>query len=104
MHSLEPAYLAAGAGEDRAALSGRPRKANAGQYAGAMPQPDPRQTLDASTRSLVALAEEDRAALSGRPRKATADQYAGFMHQCHRTHRAPHPGCTSGHRPAPHQA
>jgi hypothetical protein len=25
----------AGAGEDRAALSGRPRKANAGQYAGA---------------------------------------------------------------------
>ena len=24
----------AGAGEDRAALSGRPRKANAGQYAG----------------------------------------------------------------------
>ena len=30
--------LAAGAGEDRAALSGRPRKANAGQYAGVMPQ------------------------------------------------------------------
>jgi hypothetical protein len=26
--------LAAGAGEDRAALSGRPRKADAGQYAG----------------------------------------------------------------------
>ena len=26
-------HLAAGAGEDRAALSGRPRKANAGQYA-----------------------------------------------------------------------
>ena len=30
--------LAAGAGEDRAALGGRPRKANAGQYVGAMPQ------------------------------------------------------------------
>ena len=29
--------LAAGAGEDRAALSGRPRKANAGQYVGVMP-------------------------------------------------------------------
>ena len=27
--------LAAGAGEDRAALSGRPRKANASQYEGA---------------------------------------------------------------------
>ena len=34
MHSLEPVPLAALAGEDRAALSGRPRKANAGQYAG----------------------------------------------------------------------
>ena len=32
MHSLEPVPLAALAGEDRAALSGRPRKANAGQY------------------------------------------------------------------------
>jgi hypothetical protein len=32
MHSLEPVHLAAGAGEDRAALSGHPRKANAGQY------------------------------------------------------------------------
>ena len=32
MHSLEPAHLAAGAGEDRAALSGHPRKADAGQY------------------------------------------------------------------------
>ena len=31
MHSLEPVPLAAGAEEDRAALSGRPRKANAGQ-------------------------------------------------------------------------
>jgi hypothetical protein len=29
--------LAAGAGEDRAALSGRSRKADAGQYAGVMP-------------------------------------------------------------------
>jgi hypothetical protein len=38
MHSLEPAYLAAGAGEDRAALSGRPRKANAGEYASVMQQ------------------------------------------------------------------
>ncbi len=28
---LEPVYLDAGAGEDRAALSGHPRKANAGQ-------------------------------------------------------------------------
>ena len=34
MHSLAPIPLAAGAGEDWAALSGRPRKANAGQYAG----------------------------------------------------------------------
>jgi hypothetical protein len=32
--------LAAGAVEDRAALSGRPRKANAGQYTRVMPQPD----------------------------------------------------------------
>ncbi len=32
MHSLEPFPLAAGAEEDRAALSGRPRKANADQY------------------------------------------------------------------------
>jgi hypothetical protein len=38
MHSLEPAHLAAGAGEDRAALSGRPRKANAGQYESVMQQ------------------------------------------------------------------
>jgi hypothetical protein len=30
--------LAAGAGEDWAALSGRPRKANAGQYESVMPQ------------------------------------------------------------------
>jgi hypothetical protein len=36
MHSLEPAHLAALAGEDRAALSGHPRKANAGQYATVM--------------------------------------------------------------------
>ncbi len=33
--------LAAGAGEDRAALSGRPRKANADQYEGVMPQRGP---------------------------------------------------------------
>jgi hypothetical protein len=38
MHSLEPDHLAAGAEEDRAALSGRPRKANAGQYDGVMHQ------------------------------------------------------------------
>ena len=74
MHSLEPDHLAAGAGEDRAALSGHPRKANASQYEGVMPQPDPLPTRDASTRPLVALAEEDRAALSGRPRKANAGQ------------------------------
>ena len=36
MHRLEPAHLAAGAGEDRAALSGHPRKADAGQYASVM--------------------------------------------------------------------
>jgi hypothetical protein len=41
MHSLEPAHLAAGAGEDKAALSGHPRKANAGQYAIVLPQRDP---------------------------------------------------------------
>jgi len=102
-HGLEPVRLAAGAGEDRAALSGRPRKANASQYASVMPQRAPTRNRDASTRSLVALAEEDRAALSGRPRKATADQYAGVMHQCHRNNRAPHSGCTGGPRPAPHQ-
>jgi hypothetical protein len=72
-------HLAAGAGEDRAALSGHPRKANAGQYEGVMPQPDPLPTRDASTRSLAASAGEDRAALSGRPRKANAGQYAGLM-------------------------
>jgi hypothetical protein len=74
MHSLEPDHLAAGAGEDWAALSGRPRKADAGQYESVMQSRDPRQTRDASTRSLDALAEEDRAALSGRPRKANAGQ------------------------------
>ncbi|MEY4943148.1 MAG: hypothetical protein RL254_1329, partial [Planctomycetota bacterium] len=31
IHSFELVHLAAGAGEDRAALSGHPRKANAGQ-------------------------------------------------------------------------
>ena len=35
---LEPVPLAAGAGEDWAALSGRPRKANASQYETVMPQ------------------------------------------------------------------
>ena len=47
---LRQRTLAAGAGEDRAALSGRPRKANAGQYeivlhqgqyATVIPQPNP---------------------------------------------------------------
>ena len=38
MHSLEPVPLAAGAGEDRAALSGRPRKANADQYESVLQQ------------------------------------------------------------------
>ena len=37
---VESHDLAAGAEEDRAALSGRPRKANAGQYATVMPQRD----------------------------------------------------------------
>ena len=64
MHSLEPVHLAAGAGEDRAALSGHPRKANAGQYDSVMQQ-----------RPLAAVVGEDRAALSGRPRKANASQY-----------------------------
>ena len=44
---LEPAHLAAGAGEDRAALSGRPRKANAGQYATVMQQRDPARSRNA---------------------------------------------------------
>jgi hypothetical protein len=35
---VEHPHLAALAGEDRAALSGRPRKANAGQYICAMPK------------------------------------------------------------------
>ncbi len=49
MHSLEPDYLAAGAGEDRAALSGRPRKANAGQYETVMQQRAPVRNRDATT-------------------------------------------------------
>ena len=71
--------LAAGAGEDRAALSGRPRKANASQYEGVMPQHKPARNRDASTPSLAAGAGEDWAALSGRPRKANAGQYAGVQ-------------------------
>jgi hypothetical protein len=71
--------LAASAGEDWAALSGRPRKASASQYAIVMQQCAPGHNRDASTRSLAAGAEEDRAALSGRPRKANASQYAGVM-------------------------
>jgi hypothetical protein len=74
MHSLEPDHLAAGAGEDRAALSGRPRKADAGQYESVMQQRNPARNRDASMPTLVALAGEDRAALSGRPRKANAGQ------------------------------
>ncbi len=61
--------LAALAGEDRAALSGRPRKANASQY----------ERRFANHAPLAALAGEDRAALSGRPRKAIASQYEGVM-------------------------
>ena len=49
MHSLEPAHLAAGAGEDRAALSGHPRKADAGQYETVMQQPRPVDRRDATT-------------------------------------------------------
>ncbi len=49
MHSLEPVPLAAGAGEDRAALSGRPRKANAGQYESVMQQQAPVRNRDATT-------------------------------------------------------
>ena len=82
MHSLEPDHLAAGAGEDRAALSGRPRKANAVQYESVMQQRAPARNRDASTRNLAASAEEDRAALSGRPRKANAGQYEIVLHQC----------------------
>ena len=47
MHSLEPVHLAAGAGEDRAALSGHPRKADAGQYATVMQQRDPARSRNA---------------------------------------------------------
>jgi hypothetical protein len=46
---LEPVHLAALAGEDRAALSGRPRKANAGQSAGVVPQRNPARNRDATT-------------------------------------------------------
>ncbi len=44
--------LAALAGEDRAALSGHPRKANADQYAGVMPQrePVPKRDVTCSSR------------------------------------------------------
>ena len=48
MHSREPASLAALAGEDRAALSGRPRKANAGQYQGVMQQREPTRNREAT--------------------------------------------------------
>ena len=47
---VESHDLAAGAGEDWAALSGRPRKANAGQSAGVMPQRNPARNRDATTR------------------------------------------------------
>ena len=48
MHSREPASLAALAGEDRAALSGRPRKANAGPYQGVMQQREPTRNREAT--------------------------------------------------------
>ena len=81
MHSLEPVHLAADAGEDRAALSGHPRKANAGQYDIVLQQRKPARNRDTSTRSLAAGAGEDRAALSGHPRKANAGQYESVLHQ-----------------------
>jgi hypothetical protein len=49
MHSLEPDHLAAGAEEDWAALSGRPRKANAVQYESVMQQRVPVRRRDATT-------------------------------------------------------
>ena len=51
MHSLELIPLATLAEEDRAALSGRPRKANAGQYESAMQQRSPARTRNATTRT-----------------------------------------------------
>jgi hypothetical protein len=46
---LHQRILAALAGEDRAALSGRPRKANAVQYKRVMPQRRPVRNRDAAT-------------------------------------------------------
>ena len=51
MHSLEPAHLAASAGEDRAALSGHPRKANASQYEIVLQHHNPVRNRDATTSS-----------------------------------------------------
>ena len=45
---VEHLHLAAGAGEDWAALSGRPRKADAGQYKGVMQQHAPVRNRDAT--------------------------------------------------------
>ncbi len=50
---VEHPHLAAGAEEDRAALSGRPRKANAGQYKRVMPQRRPVRNRDASTQPIA---------------------------------------------------
>ncbi|RLS21304.1 MAG: hypothetical protein DWH71_04865, partial [Planctomycetota bacterium] len=59
----EPGHLAAGAGEDRAALSGHPRKANAGQYAGVMQQPEtwPQAPKRTGPRSAAVLVRRMRA-------------------------------------------
>ena len=86
---LSHPHLAASAGEDRAALSGRPRKANAGQYESVMQQQAPVRNRDATTRNLDALAGEDRAALSGRPRKANASQYASVIPQRQKSRQFP---------------
>ena len=77
---VEHPHLAAGAEEDRAALSGRPRKADAGQYANVMPQRNPAKIVTQQrTRNqpfhLMQYAAEPR-----RPRPSArtpvAEQYA----------------------------
>ena len=52
---VEHLHLAAGAGEDRAALSDHPGKANAGQYAGVMPQREPVRKHDVTCSSRFEL-------------------------------------------------
>jgi hypothetical protein len=64
----ETPHLAAGAGEDRAALSGHPRKANAGQYTGAMQQPAtwPHSPERTGPRSAAVLVRRMRASKQAR--------------------------------------